>query len=52
MKVSANASSNSSDDAKQSNSSSQIDLNSAKVKLSSKQYELINKRGVDEDKPW
>ena len=31
---------------------SSFDLNSAKAKLSSKQYELINKRVVDEKQPW
>jgi len=29
-----------------------FNLNGSKAKLSSKQYELINKRGVDEKKPW
>jgi len=27
-------------------------MNQGKAKLSSKQYELINKRGVDEKKPY
>ncbi|MEA3371391.1 MAG: VWA domain-containing protein [Campylobacterota bacterium] len=53
MKVSAAASSGAEDDGKKSKSeSSKIDLNSGKAKLSSKQYELINRRRVDEKKPW
>ena len=51
MKVSANASSGA-DDGKKTSSSANINLNSTKVKLSSKQYELINKRGVNEKQPW
>lgn len=51
MKVSAPSSSGS-DDGKKSRSESKIDLNSAKAKLSSKQYELINKKVVDEKQPW
>lgn len=31
---------------------SMFDMNQGKAKLSSKQYELINKRQVDEKKPW
>lgn len=51
MQVSA-PSSGSDDDGKKSKSESQVNLNSGKAKLSSKQYELINKRGVSEKKPW
>lgn len=51
MQVSAAASSGGSD-GKESKSESQISLDGGKAKLSSKQYELINKRGVDEKKPW
>ncbi|MDA7818528.1 VWA domain-containing protein [Sulfurimonas sp.] len=51
MKVSAPAGSGG-DDGKKSKSTAKIDLNSAKAKLSSKQYELINKRVVNEKKPW
>ena len=51
MKVDAAASS-ASDDGKKSESKEQTSLNSSKAKLSSKQYELINKRGVNEKKPW
>jgi len=52
MKVSANASDGADNSKKKNASDVQINLNSAKAKLSSKQYELINKRVVDEDKPW
>lgn len=52
MKVSATASSGSQDRGKKSESDSKIDLNSGKAKLSSTQYELINRRRVDEKKPW
>jgi Ca-activated chloride channel family protein len=51
MKVSANASSGA-DDGKKSSSKASLDLNSHRAKLSSKQYELINKRGVNEKQPW
>lgn len=52
MKVSAAASSGADDGGKKSRSSSKVDLNSGKAKLSSKQYELINKRQVNEKTPW
>ncbi len=52
MKVSAAASSGADDGGKKSKSESKIDLNSAKAKLSSRQYELINRRRIDEKKPW
>ncbi len=52
MKVSASASSGGEDSGKKSKSNSLLDLNSAKAKLSSKQYELINKRRVNEKQPW
>jgi Ca-activated chloride channel family protein len=52
MKVSASASSGAEDQGKKTSSQAKIDLNSGKAKLSSKQYELINKRGVDEKQPW
>ncbi len=51
MQVSA-ASSGGGSDGKESKSQSQMSLDGGKAKLSSKQYELINKRGVDEKKPW
>lgn len=51
MKVSANAGSGA-NDAKKSKQNGQLNLNSAKAKLSSKQYELINKRQLNEKKPW
>ncbi len=52
MKVSASASSGAEEGGKKSKSQSKVDLNSGKAKLSSKQYELINKRGVNEKQPW
>ncbi|WP_373000450.1 VWA domain-containing protein [Sulfurimonas sp.] len=52
MKVSASASSGAEDGGKKTKTESKIDLNSGKAKLSSKQYELINKRGVNEKQPW
>ena len=52
MKVSAAANSGADDGGKKSKSESKLDLNSAKAKLSSKQYELINRRQIDEKKPW
>lgn len=52
MNVSATSSSGGDDKGKKSESDGQINLNGGKAKLSSKQYELINKRGVDEKKPW
>ncbi|MDD5400258.1 MAG: VWA domain-containing protein [Sulfurimonas sp.] len=51
MNVSA-AASGGDDKGKKAESDSRVDLNSGKAKLSSKQYELINKRKVDEKKPW
>jgi len=51
MKVTAKSSSGASD-AKKSKQESQINLSGGKAKLSSKQYELINKRQVNEKKPW
>ena len=52
MKVSATASSGANDEGKKTKSESMLNLNKANAKLSSKQYELINKRGVNEKKPW
>ena len=52
MKVSAAASSGSAEMGKKTKNESMLNLNSGKAKLSSKQYELINKRGVNEKKPW
>ncbi len=52
MKVSAPASSGASKMGEKVKSESMLNLNSSKAKLSSKQYELINKRGVNEKKPW
>ena len=52
MKVSANASNAKSDMSKKTQSDAMLNLNSGRAKLSSKQYELINKRGVNEKQPW
>jgi len=52
MKVSASSGSGGQNEGKKTQSSPQIDLNSGKAKLSSKQYELINKRQIDEKKPY
>ncbi|WP_324171067.1 VWA domain-containing protein [Sulfurimonas sp.] len=52
MKVSANASSGAEDSGRKISSQTKINLNTAKAKLSSKQYELINKRKVNEKEPW
>ncbi len=52
MKVSANAGSGAGEMEKKMRSDGVLHLNKAKSKLSSQQYELINKRGVNEKKPW
>lgn len=52
MKVSAAASSGGDDGGKKSKPQSSLNLNSSKAKLSSKQYELINKRVANEKQPW
>ncbi|MDF1876445.1 VWA domain-containing protein [Sulfurimonas sp. SAG-AH-194-L11] len=52
MKVSAAASNGASEKAKKSKQETSISLNTGKAKLSSKQYELINKRKINEQKPW
>ncbi|WP_321778788.1 VWA domain-containing protein [Sulfurimonas sp.] len=52
MKVSASANSGANDKGKKTSTEVNINLNASKAKLSSKQYELINKRGVDEKQPW
>jgi Ca-activated chloride channel family protein len=52
MQVSAAASSGADDSGKEVKSQNTINLARGKAKLSSKQYELINKRSVDEKKPW
>lgn len=52
MKVQAPASSGSTDLGEKTKSDSMISLKKTKSKLSSKQYELINKREVNEKKPW
>ncbi len=52
LEVSANASSGAGDKGEKTKSQSMLNLNEGKVKLSAQQYELINKRGVNEQKPW
>ena len=52
MKVSAAASSGAEDEGKKTKSESKLDMSKGKAKLSSKQYELINKRQINEKKPW
>ena len=52
MQVSAQASSGADDKGKKTQSQNQINLEGGKAKLSSRQYELINKRSIDEKKPW
>lgn len=52
MKVSAPTSSGSDNTGKKTKSDPMLNLNKGNAKLSSKQYELINKRGVNEKKPW
>lgn len=52
MQVSAASSGASDDKGKKTEMQNSINLNGGKAKLSSKQYELINKRSVDEKKPW
>ena len=51
MKVKAPAGSGE-NQGKKTKTQSSLDLNSGKAKLSSKQYELINKRVVNEKQPW
>lgn len=52
MKVSASAGSGESESGKKTSSQNILNLNEGKAKLSSKQYELINKRQIDEKKPY
>ncbi|MBA3027051.1 MAG: VWA domain-containing protein [Sulfurimonas sp.] len=52
MKVSASAGSGESESDKKSASQNILNMNQGKAKLSSKQYELINKRQIDEKKPY
>jgi Ca-activated chloride channel homolog len=52
MKVSAPASSGGEEMGKKTKSDPMLNLNKGNAKLSSKQYELINKRGSNETKPW
>jgi Ca-activated chloride channel family protein len=52
MKVDVAGGSGADDKGKKAEVENQVSLDKGKAKLSSKQYELINKRGVDEKKPW
>jgi Ca-activated chloride channel homolog len=52
MKVEGAAASGSSDGGKKVKNEGQFSLQQGNAKLSSRQYELINKRGVHEEKPW
>lgn len=52
MQVSAQAGGGADDNGKKTKSKGMINLEGGNAKLSSKQYELINKRRVDEKKPW
>ena len=52
MKVQAPASSGAAEMGQKTESEGMLNLNKGKAKLSSKQYDLINKRGVNEKKPW
>ncbi|MCK9491441.1 MAG: VWA domain-containing protein [Sulfurimonas sp.] len=52
MNVSASSGSSDTKDAKKVSAQTKIDLNSNKTKLSSRAYELINKRQIDEKQPW
>ena len=52
MKASAASGSGSQNKGKKTQSGAEINLGNTKAKLSSKQYELINKRQVDEKKPY
>lgn len=52
MKVQANASSGGGQQGKKTKNEGAFSLNPNNTKLSSKQYELINQRSVNETKPW
>ena len=52
MKVQAPASSGSTEFGEKTKGDGLISLKQSKTKLSSSQYELINKRGVNEKRPW
>lgn len=52
LKVSAPAGSGSAEMGEKTKSDAMLNLNKGNAKLSSKQYELINKRVVNEKKPW
>ncbi len=52
MNVAASASSGSSDSGAKTHAEAMLSFSQNRVKLSSKQYELINQRGVHETTPW
>lgn len=52
MKVSAAAASGSENEGKKTKTDPSVDMSKGNAKLSSKQYELINKRQINEKKPW
>jgi Ca-activated chloride channel homolog len=52
MQVKTDASSGAGEGGKKTKSETIFSQNASKTKLSSTQYELINKRGVNEKKPW
>lgn len=52
MQVSAQAGTGADEGGKKTKSQSMLNTEGSKAKLSSKQYELINKRSIDEKRPW
>ncbi len=52
MKVSADSSQGAGDSGKKTEADARLSLSGGKARLSSKQYELINQRSVDEAQPW
>ena len=52
MNASAKSSDGAGDEGKKTKTQAKIDLNSGSAKLSSKQYELINARKINEKQPW
>ncbi len=52
MKVDADASSGESKNGQEVEAKAKLNISSSKAKLSSKQYELINQRSVNEKSPW
>jgi len=52
MKVAADSSQGGGDEGKKTKSDPRMSFSGGKARLSSRQYELINQRSVDEAKPW